>query len=106
MACVIAKWILVGKKKAGEVVPLWSQRIALDSTWQTITTLVGDYFMDMASGSFWFMLWMKLMGANVDMEHAIYIEQAVYVLACHLCNHKCTLSRYCNEQLASFFTRS
>ena len=64
LACVIAKWILVGNKKVGEVVPIWSKRITLDSTWQAITTLVGDYFMDMASGSFWLMLWMKLMGAN------------------------------------------
>jgi len=87
---MIAKWILVGKKKAGEVVRIWSQRITLDSTWQAISTLVGDYFMDMTSGSFWFMLCMKLMGANVDMEHAVFIEQAVYVLACHLRNHKCT----------------
>ena len=46
------------------------------------------------------------MGANMDMEHVVYIEQAVYVLACHVCNHKCTISRSCNEQLARFFTRS
>ncbi|KAG4385254.1 hypothetical protein GLYMA_12G054833v4 [Glycine max] len=74
LACVIAKWILAGKKKAGEAVPIWSQRITLDSTWQAIRTLVGDYFMDMTSGSFWFVLWMKLMGAKVDMEHAVYVD--------------------------------
>jgi len=74
LACVIAKWILVGRKKAGETVPIWSQRITLDSTWQAIRTLVGDYFMDMTSGSFWFVLWMKLMGADVDMEHAVYVD--------------------------------
>ena len=59
LACVIAKWILVGKKKAGEAVPIWSQRITLDNTWQAIRTIVGYYFMDMTSGSFWFMLWMN-----------------------------------------------
>ena len=74
LACVIAKWILAGKKKAGEAVLIWSQRITLDSTWQAIRTLVGDYFMDMTSGSFWFVLWMKLMGAKVDMEHAVYVD--------------------------------
>ncbi|KAL2328831.1 hypothetical protein Fmac_022258 [Flemingia macrophylla] len=74
LACVIAKWILVGRKKASEEVPIWSQRITLDSTWQAIRTLVGDYFMDMTSGSFWFVAWMKLMGADVDMEHEIYVD--------------------------------
>jgi len=63
LACVIAKWILVENKKASEAVPIWSQRITLDSTWQAITTLVGDYFMDMTSGLFWFVVWMNLMGA-------------------------------------------
>ncbi|RDX99010.1 fadD28, partial [Mucuna pruriens] len=74
LACVIAKWILVGRKKADETVPIWSQRITMDSTWQAIRTLVGEYFMDMTSGSFWFVLWMKLMGADVDMEHAVYVD--------------------------------
>ncbi|KAK7312416.1 hypothetical protein VNO77_36258 [Canavalia gladiata] len=74
LACVIAKWILVGRKKVGETVPIWSQRITLDSTWQAIRTLVGDYFMDMTSGSFLFVFWMKSMGAEVDMEHAVYVD--------------------------------
>ncbi|KAL5156792.1 Long-chain-fatty-acid--AMP ligase FadD28 [Glycine soja] len=68
LACVVAKWILVGRKKDGETVPIWSKRVAMDSTWQAIRTLVGDYFMDMASGSFLFVMWMKLMGADIDME--------------------------------------
>ncbi|OIW08663.1 hypothetical protein TanjilG_03339 [Lupinus angustifolius] len=72
--CVIAKWILVGRKKAGETVAIWSIRIIMDSTWQAIRTLVGDYFMDMTSGSFWFVLWMKLMGADVDMDHPVYVD--------------------------------
>ncbi|KAJ1399879.1 Trimeric LpxA-like superfamily [Sesbania bispinosa] len=74
LACVIAKWVLVGRKKAGETVPIWSPRIIMDSTWQAIRTLVGDYFMDMTSGSFLFVLWMKLMGADVDMDDAVYVD--------------------------------
>lgn len=74
LACVIAKWVLVGRKKAGETVPIWSKRITMDSTWQAIRTLVGDYFMDMASGSFLFVLWMKLMGADIDMDRAAYVD--------------------------------
>ncbi|KAK7262556.1 hypothetical protein RJT34_30130 [Clitoria ternatea] len=74
LACVIAKWVLVGRREAGETEPIWSQRITLDSTWQAIRTLVGDYFMDMTSGSFLFVLWMRLMGADVDMEHAVYVD--------------------------------
>jgi len=74
LACVIAKWVLVGRKKAGERVGIWSERITLDSTWQAIRTLVGEYFMDMTSGSFWFVVWMKMMGADVDMEDAVYVD--------------------------------
>ena len=74
LACVIAKRVLVGRKKAGETVPIWSISITMDSTWQAIRTLVGDYFMDMTSGSFVLVLWMKLMGADVDMDHAVYVD--------------------------------
>lgn len=74
LACVVAKWVLVGKKKQGDTVPIWSIRITLDSTWQAIRTLVGDYFMDMTSGSFLFVLWMKMMGADVDMDHDVYVD--------------------------------
>ncbi|WVZ02957.1 hypothetical protein V8G54_023763 [Vigna mungo] len=74
LACVIAKWVLVGRKKAGERVSIWSQRIILDSTWQAIRSLVGEYFMDMTSGSFWLVVWMKLMGADVDMEDDVYVD--------------------------------
>ncbi|KAK7261575.1 hypothetical protein RIF29_27889 [Crotalaria pallida] len=74
LACVIAKWVLVGRKKDGEKVPLWSIRITMDSTWQAIRTLVGDYFMDMASGSIFIVLWMKMMGANMDFDHAAYVD--------------------------------
>lgn len=74
LACVAAKWVFVGKKKAGETVPIWSKRVLMDSTWQAIRTLIGDFFMDMTSGSFWFVLWMKMMGADIDMDRAGYVD--------------------------------
>lgn len=74
LACVVAKYVLVGRKKAGETVAIWSQRVTMDSTWQAIRSLVGDYFMDMTSGSFWFVVWMKLMGAEVDMDRDAYVD--------------------------------
>lgn len=46
----------------------------MDSTWQTIRTLVGDYFMEMTSGSILFVLWMKLMGADIEMDYAAYVD--------------------------------
>ncbi|RDX95598.1 fadD28, partial [Mucuna pruriens] len=73
LACVVAKWVLVGRKKEGETVALWNKRVVMDSTWQAIRTLVGDYFMDMTSGSFLFVTWMKLMGADVDTDGA-YVD--------------------------------
>ncbi|KAK7257863.1 hypothetical protein RIF29_32141 [Crotalaria pallida] len=74
MGCVVAKWVLVGKRKPGETVAIWSMKIIMDSIWQAIRTLIGDYFMDMTSGSFWFVLWMKLMGADIDIDHAVYVD--------------------------------
>ncbi|KAK7272024.1 hypothetical protein RJT34_28363 [Clitoria ternatea] len=74
LACVVAKWVLVGRKKSGERIGLWSKRVVMDSTWQAIRTLVGEYFMDMASGSFLFVMWMKLMGAEIDMDDAAYVD--------------------------------
>lgn len=74
LGCAIAKWVLVGKRKAGDTVAIWSIRIIMDSTWQAIRTSVGDYFMDMTSGSFWYVMWMKLMGSDVDMDRAVYVD--------------------------------
>ncbi|XP_012570515.1 uncharacterized protein [Cicer arietinum] len=68
LACVIAKRVLIGKRKVGETIPIWSMKIVMDSTWQAIRTLVGDYFMDMTKGSFLFVIWMKLMGSDIDMD--------------------------------------
>ena len=68
LSCVIAKRVLVGKRKLGETIPIWSKKIVFDSTWQAIRTLVGDYFMDITNGSFLFVIWMKMMGAEIEME--------------------------------------
>nr|KYP58460.1 Putative fatty-acid--CoA ligase fadD25 [Cajanus cajan] len=73
LACVVAKWVLVGRKREGETIPLWGKRVVMDSTWQAIRTLVGDYFMDMACGSFVFVMWMKMMGADIDMD-GVYVD--------------------------------
>ncbi|KAL9322940.1 hypothetical protein ACSQ67_010993 [Phaseolus vulgaris] len=74
LACVVAKWVLVGRKREGEMVPLWSKRVMMDSTWQAIRTVVGEYFMEIASGSFLFVMWMRLMGSEVDMDGDAYVD--------------------------------
>ncbi|KAL5082599.1 hypothetical protein RYX36_011020 [Vicia faba] len=74
LSCVIAKRVLVGKRKSGETIPIWSKRIIMDTTWQAIRTLVGDYFMDMTNGSFIFVIWMKMMGAEIDMDGGTYVD--------------------------------
>ncbi|XP_057748625.1 uncharacterized protein LOC130967675 [Arachis stenosperma] len=74
LACVIAKRVLVGKNKSGEKVPIWSTRITMDSTWQAVRTLVGDFFMDMTNGSYFLVLYMKLMGADVETDHEVYVD--------------------------------
>ncbi|CAK8575846.1 unnamed protein product [Lathyrus sativus] len=75
LTCVIAKWVLIGRKKNGEKVAIWSKSIILDSTWQAIRTLTGDYFMEMTCGSFMFVKWMKMMGVDVDMDDGdVYVD--------------------------------
>nr|XP_007150400.1 hypothetical protein PHAVU_005G150200g [Phaseolus vulgaris]ESW22394.1 hypothetical protein PHAVU_005G150200g [Phaseolus vulgaris] len=74
LACVVAKWVLVGRKREGEMVPLWSKRVMMDSTWQAIRAVVGEYFMEIASGSFLFVMWMRLMGSEVDMDGDAYVD--------------------------------
>ncbi|CAK8536019.1 unnamed protein product [Lathyrus sativus] len=74
LSCIIAKRVLVGKRKTGETIPIWSKRIIMDTTWQAIRTLVGDYFMDMTNGSFLFMIWMKLMGAKIELDGGTYMD--------------------------------
>ncbi|GAA0160207.1 hypothetical protein LIER_16812 [Lithospermum erythrorhizon] len=72
LACVLMKWIFVGKKKDGGTIQIWSKGVLLDTIWQAFRTLVGEYFMEMTSGSFIFVLWMKLMGSNVDF--GVYVD--------------------------------
>ncbi|KAL0550754.1 hypothetical protein IC582_009815 [Cucumis melo] len=74
LCCIVAKWILVQKKKEGETIGIWSIRIFMDTTWQAIKTVVGDYFMEMTTGSFIFVLIMKLMGSDVDMDQGTYVD--------------------------------
>lgn len=74
LACVVAKWVLVGKKKEGEVIHIWSLGVFLDTTWQAFRTLVGSYFMEMTSGSILFVLWMKLMGSDIELDQGAYVD--------------------------------
>lgn len=73
-ACVVAKWVLVGKKKEGETILIWSTGVFMDTIWQAFRTLAGDYFMEMTSGSMLFALWMKLMGSDIDMDQGAYVD--------------------------------
>lgn len=74
LACVVAKWALVGKKKEGEVIHIWSLGVFLDTTWQAFRILVGSYFMEMTSGSILFVLWMKLMGSDIELDQGAYVD--------------------------------
>lgn len=58
LACAVAKWVLVGKKKEGESVFMWSRGVLMDTIWQAFRTLAGDYFVEATCGSHWFLLWM------------------------------------------------
>ncbi|XP_058073505.1 uncharacterized protein LOC131222454 [Magnolia sinica] len=72
--CVVAKWVLVGKKKEGEMVLIWSKEVFMDTIWQALRTLVGEYFMEMAGGSVLFGVWMKLMGSDVGWVQGVYVD--------------------------------
>ncbi|KAF5191536.1 Long-chain-fatty-acid--amp ligase fadd26 [Thalictrum thalictroides] len=72
--CVVAKWVLVGSKEDGQIMLIWSKEVFMDTIWQASKTLIGDYFMEMASGSLLFGLWMKLMGSKLDLEQVIYVD--------------------------------
>ncbi|KAJ0083836.1 hypothetical protein Patl1_29820 [Pistacia atlantica] len=75
LACVLAKWVLVGKKKEGKSAKIWSKAVFMDTTWQAFRTLVGDYFMELTGGSFLFILWMKLMGSEIEMgDGGAYVD--------------------------------
>nr|XP_043634637.1 linolenate 9R-lipoxygenase-like [Erigeron canadensis] len=80
LACVIAKWLLVGKKKDGGSVLIWGKEVFMDTIWQAFRTLVGEYFMEMVSGSFLFTMWMKMMGSEIDMNQGVYVDSMGAVL--------------------------
>ncbi|KAK3408603.1 hypothetical protein EUGRSUZ_J00812 [Eucalyptus grandis] len=74
LACVVAKYILVGKKSEDERVHIWSRGVFMDTIWQAIRTVVGDYFVEMASGSALFLMWMKLMGSYIELDKGTYVD--------------------------------
>ncbi|XP_063937135.1 uncharacterized protein LOC135147742 [Daucus carota subsp. sativus] len=74
LACVAAKWILVGRNKDGGTMLIWGMGAFMDTIWQAFRTLAGDYFMEMTGGSFMFVLLMKLMGSNVDISQGAYVD--------------------------------
>ncbi|KAK9072573.1 hypothetical protein SSX86_009008 [Deinandra increscens subsp. villosa] len=80
LVCGLAKWVLVGKKKEGETVMIWSTGVYLDTIWQAVRTLVGEYFMDMTSGSVVFGLWMNLMGSDIAWNNGAYVDSMGAVL--------------------------
>ncbi|KAF3452581.1 hypothetical protein FNV43_RR03014 [Rhamnella rubrinervis] len=74
LACIVAKWVLVRKKKEDETVLIWSKEVFMDTIWQAFRTIVGDYFMEMTSGSVMFLLWMKLMGSDIELDQNAYVD--------------------------------
>ncbi|KAJ0563865.1 putative AMP-dependent synthetase/ligase, amine oxidase, phosphopantetheine binding ACP [Helianthus annuus] len=80
LACVIAKWVVVGKKKDGGSVLIWGKEVFMDTIWQAFRTLVGEYFMEMVSGSFLFTVWMKMMGSEIDLNQGVYVDSMGAVL--------------------------
>ncbi|XP_073139829.1 uncharacterized protein [Henckelia pumila] len=74
LACAAAKWVLVGKKKDGGTATMWSKTIFMDTIWQAFKTLVGEYFVEMTGGSFFFAVWMKLMGSDIDLSEGVYVD--------------------------------
>lgn len=80
LLCAVTKWILVGHKKEGEIEPIWSIGIFMDTTWQAIRTLVGEYYMEMTTGSFLFGIWMKLLGSKVAWDRGVYVDSLGAVL--------------------------
>lgn len=80
LVCGLSKWILVGKKREGEVEAIWSVGIFMDTSWQAIRTVCGEYFMEMASGSIVFNIWMKVMGSRVAWDGGAYVDSMGAVL--------------------------
>ncbi|KAG6400961.1 hypothetical protein SASPL_137806 [Salvia splendens] len=74
VACALAKWILVGRKKDGGTVLIWSREVFMDTVWQAFKTLAGEYFVETMTGSVLFVVWMKLMGSKVDVTGGVYVD--------------------------------
>ncbi|XP_047319723.1 uncharacterized protein LOC124923793 [Impatiens glandulifera] len=74
IGCVLAKWVLVGRNRDGQTLMIWSKRIQMDTVWQATRTLVGEYFMEMTSGSFLFGIWMKTMGSKIGWEEGAFVD--------------------------------
>lgn len=74
LVCAMGKWVLVGKRKDNEKIQIWSKWVFMDTTWQAIRTLVGQYFMEMTSGSVVFLVWMRLMGSEVELGQGAYVD--------------------------------
>lgn len=75
LTCVLAKLVFTTRKKDGGKSLIWSKGLLMETLWQALRTLVSDYFMDMTTGSFLFVIWMKLLGSEVELSH----HQGVYV---------------------------
>ncbi|KAJ8574149.1 hypothetical protein K7X08_025954 [Anisodus acutangulus] len=74
LACVLAKLFFTTKKKGGGKALIWSKGLLMETLWQAFRTLVSEYFMEMTTGSFLFVIWMKLMGSEVELSQGVYVD--------------------------------
>ncbi|KAJ8565200.1 hypothetical protein K7X08_007776 [Anisodus acutangulus] len=70
LACVLAKLVFTTRKKDGGKSLIWSKGLLIETLW----TLVSDYFKEMTTGSFLFVIWMKLMGSEVELTQGLYVD--------------------------------
>ncbi|KAJ0965094.1 hypothetical protein J5N97_026232 [Dioscorea zingiberensis] len=78
LVCALAKWVLVGRKREGDTVMIWSWGVFMDTVWQALRTVIGDYFMEMTCGSFLFGIWMRFMGSEVG--EGVYVDSMAALL--------------------------
>ncbi|KAL4198207.1 hypothetical protein AMTRI_Chr03g44740 [Amborella trichopoda] len=74
LLCVLAKWVLVGRQREEKTIHLWGMEVFLDTIWQAIKTVMGEYFMEITSGSMVFGAWMRLLGAKVEWRDGVYVD--------------------------------
>ncbi|XP_019260816.1 PREDICTED: uncharacterized protein LOC109238793 [Nicotiana attenuata] len=74
LVCVLAKAVFTTRKKDGGKAHIWSTSLLMETIWQAFRTLVSDYFMEMTTGSFLFVIWMKLMGSEVELSQGVYVD--------------------------------